>query len=58
MKGSDLPYLDDLVEQIEQRVKTDLAKIYRPSSDDETRAWKAAIIDIVGASISKEREGA
>jgi len=44
------PFLDELTEQIEKRVKADLAEIYRPSADDETRAWKAAIIDIVGAS--------
>ena len=38
--------LDELAEEVERRVKAELATIYRPSGNDETAAWKKHIIDV------------
>ena len=47
-------HLDTLAEDCERRVSDELAKIYRPSADDVTRAWKTAIIDVIGAALKRK----
>jgi hypothetical protein len=46
-------FYDEIAEEVARRVADDLAKIYQPSANDETSAWKRNIVDVLSEKLQR-----